>query len=390
MDLAARVKRIYEGYDSSARVVEFINKASKRLSEKGINSINIMDFCGTHEWTIVHYGLRSLMPREVSLVAGPGCPVCITPGLYVDYMVKLSFEGFKILTYGDAYKLPGTTNSKVKNLYQAKALGGEVEVVYSFIDAIRIARENSSKNYVFFSVGFETTMPAVAIPLYSNVVPRNIMVFAAHRYTPPVVKYLLDEVREVNLSGVIAPGHVSTIIGSSAWSFIPRDYRVTAVVAGFEPVDVLVAVLVVLKQLLVDRPALINEYARVVKPEGNTYALRAMNEVFERADSYWRGIGVIKESGAVFKDKYREYDAASQLGLKDSSTIEDIVPGCKCSEIVLGLAKPSDCPLFMTACTPENPIGPCMVGSEGTCRIWAENPPLLIDIDLDRSIMQKQ
>lgn len=368
----ARLKLLYERNPLARRICLVIKDLARRIDKFKV--IKIMDFCGTHEWTITHYGIRSLMPDNVELVAGPGCPICITPAEYVDQLIKLSFEGIHVLTYGDAYRLRGMGVSGVYSLEEARAIGGKVSVVYSFLDAIRVAKENPSENYVFFGVGFETTMPSVASPLIRNAVPKNLTILPAYRLTPPIVKYLIENVPDVEIHGIIAPGHVSSVIGSLAWKFIPDDYGIPTVVAGFEPLDVLIAIMIIIQQLCRGNIKLVNEYIRVVKPEGNVAAKRAMMEVFDVVDAVWRGIGLVPNSGAVLKDKFRDHDACHVYGLKHPRIGRggELI-GCKCSEIVLGKAKPTDCPLFMKKCTPQRPYGPCMVSIEGTCRIWAEH-----------------
>jgi hydrogenase expression/formation protein HypD len=379
--LEKRIKELYERNPRSRLVVEKIKAIAKTLKHRGMDSIKIMNFCGTHEWTITHYGLRSLMPENVELIAGPGCPVCITPGHYVDLLIDLSMNGYTILSYGDSYKLPGTRLVGVRSLFDARIHGGDTRVVYSFLDAIKIARENPNRKHVFFAVGFETTMPTTAIPLYEGLVPENLYILSAYRYTPPIMKYLLDEKPEAVIHGVIAPGHVSAVIGSNAWLFLPIKYRIPTVVSGFEPLDVLLSIYYILRMIRDNEPQLINEYTRVVKPEGNMYARKAMSKVYEVRDAYWRGIGIVPKSGGYHRREYLRHDIYHHLGLEDKP-VNDILPGCRCPEVVLGLAKPTDCPLFMKRCTPNNPYGPCMVSSEGTCRIWAENLPLAINIDI--------
>ncbi|OYT46564.1 MAG: hydrogenase formation protein HypD [Thermoprotei archaeon] len=338
-----------------------------------LDHVGIMDFCGTHEWTITHYGLRSLMPDPIRLIAGPGCPVCITPAHYVDELIKLCMDGVHVLTYGDTYRLPGSSD-KVRSLAHAKSLGGKVTIVYSVLDAIKRAKANPNEEFVFFAVGFETTAPSTASPVYREVIPRNLKLLIAHRLTPPIIRYLFDNVPEVSLQGVIAPGHVSTIIGASAWEFIPREYNVSAVVAGFEPMDVLIAIYLIIKDLIDGKPKLHNEYGRAVSYEGNLMAKTMLNEVFEVIDAPWRGIGVVRSSGYVLKDKFRVYDAAFEYGIDLTKDVDLALPkGCRCGEVVLGKVEPTQCPLFMKVCTPRNPYGPCMVSIEGTCRIWAEH-----------------
>lgn len=373
--LDRRIKELYEKNVEAKIVVDKIHGYAEKLRNKGFESIRIMNFCGTHEWTITYYGLRSLMPDNIDLIAGPGCPVCITPGYYVDLLIKLSMEDYHVLSYGDSYKLPGTRLTGVRSLFDAKIHGGYAEIVYSFLDAIRIAKQNPGERYVFFAVGFETTMPTTAYPLYSGMVPENLYILSAYRLTPPIMNYLLREKPEAKLHGVIAPGHVSAVIGYYSWIFLPKKYGIPTVVAGFEALDVLLAILYILKMIYEDKPNLVNEYKRVAKPYGNTRAKKIMWSVYRVGDAYWRGIGVVSSSGAVHSEKYLKNDLLNHIGYVEER-MEDKLPGCICSEVVLGLAKPTQCPLFMKRCTPENPYGPCMVSSEGTCRIWAENLPI--------------
>lgn len=371
--MESAIKSLYERSPQGERLLRLIWEEASKL---GGRKIKIMNFCGTHEWTITHYGIRSVMPENVELVAGPGCPVCVTPGHYVDLLVRLSMEGYTILTYGDSFKLPGTSLRRPRSLYDARAAGGRVEVVYSFADALKRASKRRGERFVFFAVGFETTMPSTSVPLYMGKIPENLLILSAYRLTPPVMEFLLREHPEVELSGVIAPGHVSSVIGSEAWRFLADEYRVPTVVAGFEPLDVLLAILLILRMVRESRPRLLNEYVRSVRPEGNALAKKIMWEVYEPSDSYWRGIGVIPKSGARHRGRYLKHDLLHELGIEDRPA-EDKPPGCKCPEVTLGLATPLDCPLFMRACTPSNPYGPCMVSSEGTCRIWAESMPAL-------------
>ena len=368
----ARIKLLYERSASSKKVVESIREEASRVGRE----VRIMNFCGTHEWTITHYGIRSLMPENVKLIAGPGCPVCITPGYYVDTLVKLALEGYHVLTYGDSFRLPGSSLKQPRSLYDAKAYGGKVTVVYGFNDAIELASRNKGETFVFFAVGFETTMPSTAVPLVRGNLPENLLIFPAYRLTPPVMRFLLEQHPEARIDGVIAPGHVSSVIGWRSWSFLPEEFGVPTVVAGFEPLDVLLAVLLILKMINARRPSIVNEYTRVVKPEGNVGAKEAMSRAYKVVDAYWRGIGVIPSSGAVHREEFKKHDANARLGLEDR-VVDDKLPGCKCPEVTLGLATPLDCPLFMKACKPSNPYGPCMVSVEGTCRIWAENVPVI-------------
>lgn len=360
---------------SQAVVNKIHELAPKAVARIGQEPIKIMDFCGTHEYTITHFGLRSLMPPQVELVAGPGCPVCITPAFYVDVAIKLSLEGVRVFTYGDAYKLPGSglRGRDIRSLAEAKAAGGNVVVVYSILDAVRMAREDGRES-VFLGVGFETTTPSTASLVVKGYIPKNLTIINVYRLTPPVMRYAFASHKENPVRGVIAPGHVSTIVGARAWKFAVEEYGIPTVISGFEPFDVLVAILEILRQHAEGKPRLVNEYTRAVTWEGNTVAQRQINECCEVVDAAWRGIGYIPKSGLAFRDKYSHIDALRQYGIREPSPEEwkyDLPPGCRCAEVTLGLAKPTDCPHFMKTCTPGTPYGPCMVSNEGACAVWA-------------------
>ena len=347
----------------SISIAKKIHKIADELRKRGYEKITIMHVCGTHEHTITYYGLRALLPENLNVIAGPGCPVCIVPAREIDEAIKLAKDGIRVLSYGDMYRVPGSRES----LAQARAKGANVMVVYSFMDAVRIAGNDNIES-VFFGVGFETTAPTVASFFVRKKVPKNLYLLPSYRITVPAVRYILQG--DHNLDGIIAPGHVSTIIGASAWSFIAEDYGLPVVVAGFEPVDVLLAILEILKCIRDNKAETINEYRRVVKWEGNLVAKRIINEVFYTADGDWRGIGVIPESRWLLREEFSDFDARKIFNIKVQGSI-DIKPGCKCADIILGKALPTDCPYYLKACTPQHPIGPCMVSSEGTCSIWA-------------------
>lgn len=387
MDIDKSIVKVFRGNrELSKALVGSIERYCKYLTNSIEVPIKIMNFCGTHEWTITYYGLRTLLPEEIEMVAGPGCPVCITPATYVDELIKLALDGIRVYTFGDAFKLVSTSGKTPRSLAEAQALGGNVKVVYSFLEAVKDARMYG-KDSVFFGIGFETTAPSYALLIKSGEVPRNLKLLSALRLTPPVMRYVIKLYKERGLlpiRGVIAPGHVSTIIGGMAWEFLPREFRIPTVVAGFEPLDVLVATAKILKMLAVGRPSVEVEYKRLVKWEGNRVAKEVINEVFDVVNAAWRGIGFVPKSGLELKDVFSKYDAVKEFKLK-APRPEDYVlttaspnpygselpPGCKCGEVILGVEKPIKCPLFMKACTPDSPFGPCMVSSEGTCRIWA-------------------
>lgn len=344
--------------------VNKIHQLKKRIeAEVTSDTIKIMNFCGTHEFTITYYGIRSLMPEGIELIAGPGCPVCVTPAREIDEAIEISRQA-AVLTYGDMYKVPGSRIS----LAQAKAFGGDVRVVYGFRDAVRTALAEPDKEFVFFAVGFETTAPTVASYVVDNGVPKNLTLLVSYRITVPIMRYILESGKH-DLNGIIAPGHVSTIIGAGAWSFVPEEFGVPLVVAGFEPLDVIIAIYEILKQIYERRPRLVNEYSRVVTWEGNLIAKKYLREAFDTVDGLWRGIDIVPKSVWRLKERYSHLDAREKYDVRIEHSI-DLKPGCRCAEVVLGLAKPTDCKFFGKACTPEHPIGPCMVSSEGTCSIW--------------------
>ena len=359
--------------NSSDIIVAVIRKIARSLSGE---TVKIMDFCGTHEHTIVYSGIRSLMPENVELVAGPGCPVCVTPAHYIDTVIDLALNGVRVYTYGDTYLLPGSApplSKKPRTLADAKAEGADVVIVYSLLEAIKHHRLHGGES-VFLAVGFETTAPSTASAVVNGMVPDGMTILNVHRLTPPIMRYTFNKHRNSPIRGVIAPGHVSTILGAKAWEFIPKEYGIPTVVAGFEPNDVLTAIAYILAMLKAGRPGLVNQYKRAVKWEGNKKAQELVNKCCEIVDASWRGLGIVPESGLAFRDKYSSIDAVYQYGLEQLKRKEwkyDLPPGCRCAEVTLGLAKPTDCPLFMKTCKPGSPYGPCMVSSEGACSVWA-------------------
>ncbi|MGQ9788728.1 MAG: hydrogenase formation protein HypD [Candidatus Hadarchaeaceae archaeon] len=357
------------------------SQAQEIKTRENFESIKIMNFCGTHEWTTTRYGIRSLLPQFLDMVAGPGCPVCVTPARYVEIAVKLALEGVRVYTYGDVLKLRGSSSEYPSSLEEAKSCGGEVRVVYSYLDAVNEARKRG-KNSVFFAIGFETTAPSYALSFKEGLVPENLKFLNAIRLTVPAMKYTIKLHRDQGLlpiRGIIAPGHVSAIIGASAWKFLPEEYQLPTVVAGFEPIDVLMAVAQILLMLREKRAETRIEYKRLVTWEGNTYAKEAINSIFEKTDAAWRGLGTIPKSGLRLKDEFFDrFDALKYFGLTESKLKggqteagKDLPAGCKCDKVVVGISKPVDCPMFMKGCSPDRPWGPCMVSAEGTCNVWA-------------------
>ena len=375
-DLSVDVERYFRTDADVARTIaRTIGQLAKELKEKdGRDRIRIMNFCGTHEWTTTHYGIRSLLPSNIDMISGPGCPVCVTPADYVNTCIRLALEGTRIYSYGDAFRLPTTRAvPDARSLEEAKAMGGDVKVVYSFLDAMRDARDHSA-DCVFLGIGFETTIPSYSEPLAHGMIPENLYLLSALRLTPPAAAFALEKVGGVD--GIIAPGHVSVITGASAWAPIADRFRTPAVVSGFEPLDLLISVAGLLHQISKGEHRVEIEYRRAVGWEGNARALESIAKVFEKSDAAWRGIGIIPSSGLEPRKEYSSHDAKVRFEIKEPTKedlLEDLPEGCRCGEVTLGLIKPTDCPMFLVACTAEKPYGPCMVSSEGTCAVWARH-----------------
>ncbi|AFH43003.1 hydrogenase formation protein HypD [Fervidicoccus fontis] len=356
------------------KIEELSKKIKAKFGEE--KKIKIMNFCGTHEWSIVRYGIRALMPKNVELIAGPGCPVCVTPSYYIEEAIKLALEGYKIYTYGDTYRLMAVKNiSGVKSLSEVKSLGGDVQVVTSILDASKYANSDS-KESIFLGIGFETVAPGYAIAISSNLIPKKMSIMSLLKLTPPAMLYTIKGLTEEEKSvfGIIAPGHVSSVIGANSWKFLSNDYNIPTVISGFEPIDILVSIMEILKQIVRKRAETVIEYKRAVNWEGNKFAKNLINEVFYPSDDAWRGIGILPKSGLRIREKFEDYDSFKKLGIREIDPLnwkDEKLPGCRCSEVIIGKIKPIECPLFMKKCTPENPYGPCMVSMEGTCYIWA-------------------
>ncbi len=360
------------GIDKSFRDPALTKRAAQKIQEESrkLPPVRICHVCGTHEWTITHYGLRSLLPDTVEVIAGPGCPVCIVPASEIDEAVELALKGVVVTCFGDVLRVPGSS----KSLLNAKAEGADVRTVYSLSDAVEMARREKKKDFAFFAVGFETTSPSTAVEL-TAAPPRNLSYLISHRTIPPAMRMLCDT-KDLGLNGFIAPGHVSTIIGLRPYEVFPKIYGMPVVVAGFEPLDVMFAVHTILKQLSAKRPRLENEYTRAVTRQGNTKAQELIRSVFDTTDGNWRGLGVILKSKNTLAEKYSMFDAHIKHDIVAKNG-RDLIPGCQCHLVVIGKIKPIQCRLYMKKCTPQTPVGPCMVGIEGTCRIRASatRPP---------------
>jgi hydrogenase expression/formation protein HypD len=329
-----------------------------------VGGVKFCHVCGTHEWSITHYGLRSLLPSDVEVIAGPGCPVCIIPAGEIDEAIQLAKRGITITCFGDVLRVPGSETS----LLVAKANGADVRVVYAVSDAIEMAKKEPSKQFVFFSVGFETTAPLTAIEALEKL-PKNFSFLVSHRLIPPAMEMLLD-IKDLQIKGFIAPGHVSAIIGLKPYEVFPKRYKMPTVIGGFEPNDVLMSIYMLMRQVNQNKAQIENEYPHVVKPEGNPKAVEAINKAFKVSTGNWRGIGQIEKSALLFKDEFAEIDARTKFDSQPSEG-KDIQQNCQCHKIIIGKIKPNQCPMFLKPCTPTKPIGACMVSNEGTCRVWA-------------------
>ncbi|XHH07584.1 MAG: hydrogenase formation protein HypD [Candidatus Bathyarchaeia archaeon] len=346
------------------KVAKNISKKIETLAAK-TGPVKFCHVCGTHEWTITHFGLRSLLPPEVEVIAGPGCPVCIIPAAEIDEAVQIAKKGIVVTCFGDVLRVPGSESS----LLEAKAVGADVRVVYAVSDAVKMAKVEQDKQFVFFAVGFETTAPSTAVEALGKL-PENFSFLVSHRLIPPAMALLLG-VEDLQINGFIAPGHVSTIIGLKPYEVFPKVYQMPTVVGGFEPNDVLMSIYMLMRQISQSKAQLENEYIRAVKPEGNPKALELMSQVFKVSTGSWRGIGKLDNSALLLKDKFSGLDARAKFNVHVTEG-KDILKGCQCHRVIIGKIKPDQCPLFLKACTPAKPVGACMVSSEGTCRVWAK------------------
>jgi len=328
--------------------------------------LKFMEVCGSHTVAIFKSGIRDLLPGNIRLVSGPGCPVCVTSVEDIDKAVAISREpGVILATFGDMMRVPGSTTS----LQKAKADGSDIRVVYSPFDALKLAESNPSSKVVFFAAGFETTSPAVAATLGRAVEAgtKNFLVFSVHKTIPGAMRGLLDTPK-LKIDGFICPGHVSTIIGSKPYRFIAEEYKRAAVVTGFEPVDILQSTLMLIRQVKEGRPSVEIQYLRAVSEDGNPKAREILYRYFEPSDSNWRGIAVIPGSGLKLRDEFKDHDAEKVFDIKTGEPRE--VKGCSCGEVLQGIKTPPECKLFGKACTPDDPVGACMVSYEGSCAAY--------------------
>lgn len=355
------LKHIEEYRDTriSKNLIEKIKMTSKRR-------IRLMEVCGTHTVSIFRSGIRSVLPATISLLSGPGCPVCVTDQMEIDAFIELArLDDVIVTTFGDLMRVPGSRSS----LQKESAEGRDIRMVYSTFDALKIAQKNPAKKVVFLGVGFETTAPtiAAAIRQADEMNIKNFSVISAHKLVPPALETLMN-LEDVRLDGFILPGHVSVIIGLNAYRPFFDRYRIPCVVAGFEPADILQAVGMLVEMVETGKPGLGNAYPRAVTEQGNTKAQKIMHDVFEPADVCWRGIGMIPQSGLKIRAEYALHDAEKKFEIHVPES--KIAPGCACGDILTGKKSPPDCRLYRRVCTPTDPVGPCMVSTEGTCAAY--------------------
>ncbi len=353
-------------YIEEYRDSEIARKLIQAIQKETTKPLRLMEVCGTHTMSIFRHGIRSVLPETITLLSGPGCPVCVTAQKDIDAFVEFSrHPDLIVTTFGDLMKVPGSGST----LSMEKASGADVRIVYSMFDAVNIAKENKDKEVVFCAVGFETTIPTIAAGILAAEADgvQNFSIFSANKLTPPALAALM-ETPGVDVDGFILPGHVSVITGTKAYAPVFEKYDIPSVIAGFEPVDILRAVHMLVVQNEKGNPALENAYPRAVAHGGNAKAQEVMARVFEVCDASWRGIGEIKDSGMGLKPEFDSYNAAVKFNMDMPEVAEP--KGCACGQILMGLKTPEGCALYRKKCTPMHPVGPCMVSSEGACAAY--------------------
>ena len=346
------------------RALALVRELRERLrSMKFEAEVKIMEVCGTHTMQIHRFGIHQMLPEGVKLISGPGCPVCVTPNEYIDFAVELARAGYTVATFGDMIRVPGSYSS----LEKVRAEGGDVRVVYSPMDSYELAKE-SGKPVVFLAIGFETTAPSIAATILRAEAEgvKNFYVLPGGKLVPPALRALSSD-PQLRISGYLLPGHVSVILGRKDYLFL-KDLGIPGVISGFEPADILQSIILLLGLIKEGKAEVVNNYPRAVREEGNPKAKGMMWEVFREGDSKWRGLDLIPKSGLFLRRKYMGRDGFKVFEISPPEVREN--PACRCGDVLKGLINPPECPLFRRVCTPENPIGPCMVSSEGSCSAW--------------------
>ena len=331
--------------------------------QEGLRPVRFMEVCGTHTVSICRHGIRDLMPPAITLTSGPGCPVCVTATADIDTFIKAAeLENSIVTTFGDLLKVPGSRSS----LQEARAAGADIRTVYSSLDALQIARDNPGRQVIFLGVGFETTTPTVAAAILTAEQEglKNFSVVSSNKVMPPALEALLDD-PAIQIDGLICPGHVSIMIGADAYEPLVRKYHIPCVIAGFEPVDILKAVVMLAEQVKSGKARVEIAYDRAVTREGNRQAMAVMNKVFEPADALWRGLTTIPGSGLEIRPEYDAFNARKRFDIAVTDAKDPA--GCACGDVLKSIKTPADCRLFGKVCRPEHPVGPCMVSGEGAC-----------------------
>ena len=347
-----------------ADTFKLIKKIS-RLAE-GKKKLRFMEVCGTHTVAIFRSGIRQILPENIELVSGPGCPVCVTNDDYIDKAIAYSKQkNFIVATFGDMLKVPGSRSS----LANASAESAQIKIVYSPLDCIKLAQENPSKKIIFLAVGFETTAPTAAATVLTAKAQgiKNLFMLSAQKLVPPALRFLLND-SAVKVDGFLLPGHVAVVIGANAFNFLAEDFKIPSAVAGFEADEILTALVSLLEQIEDNRAEVTNDYRAVVKPEGNLSAKKILAQVYKVADVSWRGMGKIPASGLKMRNAFAEFDIEQIEPVKIDSVAKKTA--CRCGEVLRGVINPTECPLFGKACKPLHAIGPCMVSVEGVCAAW--------------------
>jgi len=343
-------------------LIHELNELTARIQRP----LKLMEVCGTHTVEIFRHGIRSVIPSTVTLLSGPGCPVCVTSIRDVDAAISIAkLPGTVLVTFGDMMRVPGGRQS----LMEARSEGADVRVMYSPMDALKLAQKEPGRQVVFFATGFETTSPLIAGTVFAaaRAGVKNFTIFSSHKTVPLALKALLDS-PDVKVDGFILPGHVSTMIGLAPYAFIAEQYRKPSAVTGFEAQEIVLGITMIVRQIAAGEAKIENAYPSVVKQEGNPKAMSILNDVFEPADAYWRGIGVLPGTGLKLRDKYREFDSEARFHPETTGIAEPEL--CSCGDILRGVKVPTECPIFGTGCTPDSPVGPCMVSTEGSCAAY--------------------
>ena len=352
-------------YVDEYRKKELILSVAEKLRTVSKKEIVLMEVCGGHTMAIHRFGLNSLLPPNIHLISGPGCPVCVSSQHFIDKAMAYSkIPDVIITTYGDLIRVPGSTTS----LEKERAAGNDIRIIYSVLESLEIAKDNPGKNIIFIGIGFETTAPATAAAIIRAKQEKisNFFVLSAHKVMPPVMKALVEE--GVKIDGFIAPGHVTAITGTTIYNELASDYGLGVVVTGFEPADIMQAIIMLVIQIESGKQQVEIQYQRVVHKEGNKIAQKLLNEVFVAGDDRWRGLGIIAESGLKIREEFYSFDAENNFAVEIPESTEP--KGCICGQILRGLKTPADCSLFIKRCTPTDPVGACMVSGEGTCATY--------------------